>query len=193
MKASGRRAVFLAMSAELTGYSEVDLEGTGNVDSFLALFEAQTGPTALVRFWAAAAAVLTHSSPPAREAAMRIDVLPSPTVWPMCVCLISLWYQGYWPALPASWYAGVSTPTPAGWSATQKVVPSAQAYTEQLAFRAAGAHPPGANPTGYGSWSIDPVFGDDVTTAPLHGAGGASIASTVPAASLRTRASRRTP
>ena len=36
----------------------------------------------------------------------------------------------------------------------------AQAYTAQLAYRAAGAHPPGANPTGYGSWSLDPVFGD---------------------------------
>ena len=113
-------------------------------------------------FYDAAMAVLQHGSAAARAEAMRIDVLPSPTVWPLCANLIMLWYQGFWPALPASWYPGTGSPPPKGWSATQKIVPSAQAYTAQLAYRAAGAHPPGANPTGHGSWSIDPVFGDDV-------------------------------
>jgi hypothetical protein len=160
MKVSATRAIFLRFSAELTGYGETDLEGTGNVDTFLALFEQQTGPHALALFYDAVAAVLSRESAAARAEAMRIDVLPSPTVWPMCKNLIWLWYQGFWPALPSSWYAGTGTPTPKGWSANQKIVPSAQAYTAQLAYRAAGAHPPGANPTGYGSWSIDPVFGD---------------------------------
>lgn len=160
MKASAKRAVFLAFSAELTGYSETDLEGTGNVDSFLDLLEQQTGKKPMARFHDAALAVVRHESAHARTEAMRIDVLPSPTVWPMCQSLIVLWYQGFWPALAASWYRGTGTPVPKGWSATQKIVPSAQAYTAQLAFRAAGAHPPGANPTGHGSWAIDPVFGD---------------------------------
>jgi hypothetical protein len=106
--------------------------------------------------------VLQRGSAAARAEAMRIDVLPSPTVWPMCASLIMLWYQGFWPALAASWYSGVGSAKPKGWSDTQKIVPSAQAYTAQLAYRAAGAHPPGANPTGHGSWSIDPVFGDNV-------------------------------
>ena len=162
MKAIAKRTLFLAFSAELTGYTETDLEGTGNVDSFLGVLEQQTGAKAMTLFYAAAAAVLQHGSAAARAAAIRIDVLPSPTVWPMCASLIMLWYQGFWPALAASWYSGVGSPPPKGWSATQKIVPSAQAYTAQLAYRAAGAHPPGANPTGPGSWSIDPVFGDYV-------------------------------
>jgi hypothetical protein len=160
MNARLKRAIFLAFSAELTGYSETDLEGTGNVDGFLALLEQQTGPKPLALFYDTAVAVLRHESEAARAEAMRIDVLPSPTVWPMCQSLIVLWYQGFWPALAASWYSGCGTPAPKGWSATQKITPSAQAYTAQLAFRAAGAHPPGANPTGHGSWAIDPVFGD---------------------------------
>ena len=162
MKASAKRTLFLAFSAELTGYTETDLEGTGNVDSFLGVLEQQTGAKAMALFYDAAAAVLQRGSAAARAEAMRIDVLPSPTVWPMCASLIMLWYQGFWPALAASWYSGVGSAKPKGWSATQKIVPSAQAYTAQLAYRAAGAHPPGANPTGHGSWSIDPVFGDNV-------------------------------
>jgi hypothetical protein len=160
MKGSAKRAVFLGLSAELTGYSETDLEGTGNVDTFHALLEAQTGSKVMALFYAAGAAVLRHTSEAARAEAMRIDVLPSPTVWPMCQSLVTLWYQGLWPALPASWYAGTGTSTPKGWSPAQQIVPSAQAYTGQLSYRAAGAHPPGANPTGHGSWALDPVFGD---------------------------------
>jgi hypothetical protein len=166
MKASTKRAVFLAFSAELTGYNETELEGTGNVDSFHTLIESQAGTKAMALFYDAAVAVVRHESSATRAEAMRIDVLPSPTVWPMCASLITLWYQGFWPALPSSWYSNVGTSTPKGWSPTQQIVPSAQAYTAQLAYRAAGAHPPGANPTGHGSWSIDPVFGD----AADHGA-----------------------
>ena len=102
MKASAKRPLFLAFSAELTGYSETDLEGTGNVDSFLGVLEQQTGAKAMTLFWDAAAAVLQHGSAAARAEAMRIDVLPSPTVWPMCASLIMLWYQGFWPALAES-------------------------------------------------------------------------------------------
>jgi hypothetical protein len=162
MQASARRALFLAFSAELTGYSETDLEGTGNVDSFHALFEAQAGPTALGFFYESAATVLRHPPGPARAATMHVDVVATPRLWSMCAALITLWYQGFWPALPAAWYGALGTPTPEGWTPAQKIVPSAAAYTEQLAFRAAGAHPPGAHPTGYGSWAIDPVFGDMV-------------------------------
>jgi hypothetical protein len=103
MKANTKRAVFLAFSAELTGYNETDLEGTGNVDSFHALIESQTGAKAMLLFYDAALAVLRLESAAARAEAMRIDVLPSPTVWPMCTSLITLWYQGFWPALASSW------------------------------------------------------------------------------------------
>ena len=61
---------------------------------------------------------------------------------------------------PASWYQGANSPVPPGVTPGTPATLPAQAYTAQLAYRAAGAHVPGANPTGYGSWSLDPVFGD---------------------------------
>jgi hypothetical protein len=111
-------------------------------------------------FYAAAADVVQAEGPAARAEAMRIDVLASPTVWPLCQAIVSLWYLGTWTTPAAAWYLGAGGTVPAGVTPGSTVVPSAQAYTAQLAYRAAGAHPPGANPTGHGSWSLDPVFGD---------------------------------
>jgi hypothetical protein len=158
------RTVFLAFSAELTGYSEIDLEGTGLVDAYQSLVEQQAGAKITEMFYAAAGAVVSHQKEKARARAMRIDVLASPTIWPLCSALIVLWYQGSWTTLPASWYAGAGSTAPKGVTPGQTFVPSAQAYTAQLAYRAAGAHPPGANPTGFGSWGIEPVFGDHAGT-----------------------------
>lgn len=160
MNTSERRAIFLALSAELTGYSELDLEATGNVDVYHALVDEQCGPRICDMFYTAAEDVVQAKGPQARAEAMRIDVLASPTVWPLCQGIITLWYLGAWNTPAAAWYHGAGAQPPAGVTPGRSIVPSAQAYTAQLAYRAAGAHPPGANPTGYGSWSLDPVFGD---------------------------------
>lgn len=160
MNASATRAIFLGISAELTGYSETDLESTGNVDAYHALVGQQIGPAIADMFYAAAADVVRATGAAARADAMRIDVLASPTVWPLCQWIVMLWYLGSWTSPPKSWYVSAGSTPPDGVTPGNPVTLAAQAYTEQLAYRAAGAHPPGANPTGYGSWAIDPVFGD---------------------------------
>ncbi len=157
------RSTFLRFSAELTGYNAVALEGTGLVDEYQHLLDSQVGKSIAAQFYATAEGVLGHRGAKARERSMRAEILDSQIFWPLAAALIVLWYQGFWAPLPATWYqdARVKVPksvTPGG----AKIVPSAQAYTQQLAYRAAGAHPPGANPTGFGSWAIPPVFGDDV-------------------------------
>ncbi|MGE0352799.1 MAG: hypothetical protein AB7I33_14080 [Gemmatimonadales bacterium] len=156
------RRTFLQFSAELTGYEEVVLEGSGLVDEYQALLERQAGPAVTDRFYATARRVLRVKDAQARAKAMRIDVMASPILWPLATALIVLWYQGSWTTPPASWYALAQTPPPKGVTPGHTFVPSARAYTAQLAYRAAGAHPPGANPTGFGSWALDPVFGDDL-------------------------------
>ena len=143
------RETFVEFSAELTGYSATDLEGTGLVDAYLTLADDQLGSAFMATFFTNARLVLRHRGPAARAKAMRIVILASPTLWPAAAALITLWYTGSW-----------TTPAPAGAPPNKAIVPSAQAYEQQLAFRAAGAHPPGASPTGHGSWAIPPVFGD---------------------------------
>jgi len=61
MTPSAKRAVFLAFSAELTGYGETELEGTGNVDTYQALVEQQAGPIICDMFYAAAEGVVQAS------------------------------------------------------------------------------------------------------------------------------------
>jgi hypothetical protein len=166
---NANRSTFLAFSAELTGYGEIELEGTGLVDAYQALLEEQAGRAIAKQFYEVAGRVVGHRTAAGRAEAMRIDVLPSPTLWLLASTLIVLWYQGSWTTPPASWYAGAGSAPPKGVTPGRTFVPSAQAYTAQLAYRGAGAHPPGANPTGFGSWSIAPVFGDR-----HHPPGGAS-------------------
>jgi hypothetical protein len=113
-------------------------------------------------FYAAAGGVVRANGAAARADAMRIDAMASPTVWPLCQWIISLWYLGTWTTPATSWYQGAGSAVPSGITPGAPVTLTAQAYTAQLAYRGAGAHPPGANPTGYGSWALDPVFGDFV-------------------------------
>jgi hypothetical protein len=156
------RRTFLELSAELTGYSATDLEGTGLVDAYLALFGQQVNAATLELFYSTARRILAHKTERARAHAMRVDLLASPTLWPMATMLVQAWYTGAWTSLPKSWYAFTGQPHPKGITPGATNVVSAQSYEQQLSYRAAGAHPPGARPTGHGGWSIPPVFGDAV-------------------------------
>ncbi|MBC7894635.1 MAG: hypothetical protein H7066_04435 [Cytophagaceae bacterium] len=156
------RRSFLDLSAVLTGYSATDLEGTGLVDDYQALLEGQVGPTVTALLYSTARRVLGHASEPARAHAMRVEILASPTLWPICTMLIQVWYTGAWTNLSAAWYAFVGEQPPKGVTPGASHVPSAQSYELQLSYRGAGAHPPGARPTGHGGWSIPPVFGDAI-------------------------------
>lgn len=157
---NGSRRTFVALSAELTGYSEVDLEGTELVDQYRALVERQVGRAVTRELETVARLVLRRKPGQARARAMRVDLLASPLLGPVALAIVTLWYLGSWKVLPATWYALAGTKPPGGAVPGSSIVPSAAVYTRQLAFRAAGAHPPGAAPTGYASWSIPPVFGD---------------------------------
>lgn len=169
------RRTFLELSAEVTGYGEGDLEGTGLVDDYQALVAQQVGSGVMAQLHDAARRVLRHEGETAREAAMRVDILASPILWPVVSSLIQLWYTGSWSSMTAGWYALARVAVPAGVTPGHTFVPSMESYIQQLAYRGAGAHPPGANPTGFGSWSIPPVFGDVIPPkSPRPARGGAT-------------------
>jgi hypothetical protein len=160
-----RRNAFLGLSAELTGYSPLDLEGTGLVDQYFGMVQREIGDDVAQVLYNTANAVLELKGE-TREHEMEIQIISSPLFWPVCQSLIALWYLGQWTRMSGNWYkyfAGIKPPPsspvkniPPGGS----FVPSALAYTEQLSYRGAGAHPPGAHPTGFGGWGLDPLFGD---------------------------------
>jgi hypothetical protein len=155
---NANRLIFLRLSEEVTGYSTADLDGTGMVDAFRTVIEGALGDTLTLDFYGLASAVIEPSDPVQREDVMRTKVLPSPVFWPVVSGLISLWYLGTWATLPDSWYAATGLKKPVAGEPGFGGVVSPQSYVEQLSYRTAGAHTPGAKPTGYGSWSIPPVF-----------------------------------
>ncbi len=158
------RQIFLELSSELTGYSSLDLEGTGLVDHYWKLVEYEITPTVVEQLYNKAKTVLGIKNEADRDHAMQINIAASPTLWPVCSALINLWYLGQWTSMSALWYQYYAhTEVPPNVEPSHSFVPLAAAYTEQLSYRAAGAHPPGAHPTGFGSWGMDPVFGDFTT------------------------------
>jgi hypothetical protein len=156
---------FLNLSSELTGYAVIDLEGTGLVPLYQNLVENEIGKQVTAFLYDTSKSVFGHNTAEERVRAMRIDIMASPTLWPICKGLIMLWYYGQWTSMSAVWYRYYARVAPGPHIIPNKtIVPSTEAYTQQLSYKAAGAHPPGAHPTGFGSWGLDPVFGDFITT-----------------------------
>lgn len=162
------RNTFLDLSSELTGYSPIELEGTGLVDLYFTLVNHEMGKDGSEILHSAAQSVLKFEGE-ARDHAMQVEIIASPLLWPVCQSLVVLWYQGQWTRMSGNWYkyfAGIKPPPSKPVKNVEpgkSFVPSAQAYTEQLSYRGAGAHPPGAHPTGFGGWGLDPLFGDFTT------------------------------
>ena len=65
-----------------------------------------------------------------------------------------MWYLGSWFPPPESWFAAYTKVKQN--DSLQRVV-SAVTYKEGLVWKAIGAHPPGAKPPGFGSWSKPPA------------------------------------
>jgi hypothetical protein len=153
-----KRETFINFCAEITGYSGFDLEGTGNVDTFQQLMEAVLGPQLASEFYQLAEDVVCVDDPANRENTIRDSFSPRSKFWPVVSSLIELWYLGVWTQLPDEWYAATGLPIPGPNDSGRTHTPSALAYIEQLSYRAADAHTPGAKPTGFGSWSTRPLL-----------------------------------
>lgn len=153
---SARRHRFLQFCSDITGFSPFQLEGTGLVETYLGLLDGVLGPHA-ARFDQLVATVI--AVPPAeRESVLQTALSCLDLNTPVIRGLISLWYLGVWNQLPDDWYAAAGLPKPGPADPGRTHVPNSAAYIEQLSYRVAGAHPPGARPTGFGSWSLPPVF-----------------------------------
>lgn len=154
MSDSTRVKVFLGLSAELTGFSEFDLQGTGETASYLDAAIAAVGEPVLDDLLSAHSAV--DGSPEERTTQLRQQILGDPKLGPVARNIIKMWFSGVWNQLPAAWvsrYGIASQP-----NASYAVRPSS--YAEGLLWKTIGANPPGARAPGYGSWAEPPRIPD---------------------------------
>lgn len=143
---------FIALSAALTGYAELDLVATGVADALWDTLVGIVGSPVAGEFLSACEqAFAASSSLDQLEAALRADVLAHPKFGPLARNVIALWYLGQWNQLPTAWADAH------GRSAGDVThIVSSQAYVESLVWPTFGAHPQGAKAPGFGSWAEPP-------------------------------------
>jgi hypothetical protein len=142
-----RQQLFVDMSAALTGFSAIQLRGTGMAPGYLAELDAILSEGFVDE-------LLSTFPRPARGAEAvepgAVDtVLDHPDWGPPARAITIMWYCGTWSQLPDAWRAEHG----AAPGDTNHVV-SAAAYQAGLQWVAAGAHPIGARQQGFGSWSF---------------------------------------
>lgn len=138
---------FVETSSRLTGFSSLELFGTGVVDLYLRTLE-EIIPERLL------SPLLTRTCALPKEGleqALQAQILSCPDLGPVAKNLTMLWYTGSWTALPDDWH------TRNGRSALDTThVISTASYQAGLQWKVMGAHAPGSNPLGYGSWALPP-------------------------------------
>jgi hypothetical protein len=128
---------FLHLSTELTGFSRVELLGTGVAERLFEALESILADGVLDE--------LTEH----RQSAEA--VLADVKLGPVARNIILAWYTGTWTALPVGWHASYGV---GSGDRTHVLFP--EAYVAGLQWLAAGAHPAGARQQGYGAWSVSP-------------------------------------
>lgn len=144
---------FLRLSEALTGFSRVDLLGTGLARTYLDTLTGVVGSVAAGELLLAGDEVIGDARPddPRVVAGLAKRVVGDPRLGPLARNVIRMWYIGTWSQLPAGW--GDDRGAPA--DDVTRVV-SAAAYKEGLVWRAFGTHPPGAKQPGFGTWANPP-------------------------------------
>jgi len=124
---------FVKLSAALTGFDRVELLGTGQAPAYFDWVTRHTDLLTLQALWPIARGPLT-------EADLQTLLAHAP-LGAIARQINFLWYTGQWkdPFMP-----GFAAPT---------TVISPAAYEAALVWRAAAAHPMGAQQMGFGSWS----------------------------------------
>jgi Membrane bound FAD containing D-sorbitol dehydrogenase len=132
---------FLDLSSYLTGFSKIDLLGTGMLDVYFNKFVAAVGITGSKSFWQQANAILGESQGKEAQAAdlIRQRLMGDPDSAALAKKIIIMWYTGSWPD-----------------DQMNSTVISAEAYMQSLMWTVFQAHVPGARQPGYGSWSLSP-------------------------------------
>jgi hypothetical protein len=149
-----RLAHFLALSAVLTGFEQVELQGTGLAVTYYQAFTGIVRPEICEELWKLSSKIIdgNRHDEGALNKAIRREVLASLEFGPLAINIIQMWYLGSWIKLPVAWSKQFGTSA----GDDTKVI-SAEAYKQSLIYDVMAAHPPGAKQPGFGSWSEPPA------------------------------------
>jgi hypothetical protein len=139
------RDAFLSLSAYLTGFERIELQGTGMLDEYYTRVSTAIDEVHLERLWSITRDLDAMAGNPGEltnlSAEIKRLIMDNEELGSIGKNIIKLWYRGDWPDSGAKF--GVS-------------YTSARAYQEGLIWKAMRAHPPGAKQPGFGSWSTRP-------------------------------------
>jgi hypothetical protein len=152
--------VFRAISSHLTGYSEVELEGTGMLTDYFTTLMKEQDHEGVRKFLLKADEILNLGKAKEIEAAIKRHFIELPlTAWQSNPPFDELSYQGLAQRITILWYTGVwTTMNWLGKKSQQErtAIINARAYAQGLVWLTAETHPAGAKQPGYGSWSRRP-------------------------------------
>ena len=145
--------LFIDLSVALTGFTRLDLLGTGVAQEYYDEVVGIVGEDICGYLWAASARAIEPEGRDSDELekAIRETILSDPKLGPVARNIIKMWYLGSWERLPETW-RGTYGDNVKG----EDHVVSGHAYKEGLVWVAMEAHPMGAKQPGYGTWSLPP-------------------------------------
>ncbi len=135
--------LFLRISTYLTGFNEVELQGTGMVQTYYDVVQKKMGQETLTCFYEAIDGIFQQNKTEAQiNEAIAAQLIPDAAYNGLAKKMITMWYEGNWIEDAATFNAEVI---------------SAESYIQGLMWEAAETHPPGAKQPGFGSWAQLPL------------------------------------
>ena len=148
---------FVGFSAALTGFGEVDLQGTGQAEEYRTTVAEAVGEEILAELleaWGRVSDEAQGDDAGAVAKLLRRDIFSDPKLGPVARNIVKMWYVGIWYELPPAWINE--------YGALEKnytFTVSASAYVSGLLWPAVGGNPPGARGPGFASWTGPPRLG----------------------------------
>ncbi len=149
---------FLAISSLLTGYSEVELEGTTMLEDYFRALMQEHDQQGVREFLVKAqeAVELWKRAVAALQEILKLNSAPAAPTPPFD----QMSYQGLGPRISLLWYLGSWTTMNGKESRSESdrtAILSDRAYQNALMWLTAETHPAGAKQPGYASWSEPPL------------------------------------
>ncbi|MDB5347062.1 MAG: hypothetical protein JWP89_5439 [Schlesneria sp.] len=136
--------LFLEFSAAITGYSQFQLQGTGQAELYFSTLIEVVGAGVVSEMLGVYRDIASHEY---LDEMLKQHIFADARWGPIARNVIKLWYVG-------TWYQLDKFPNAVDF----KRIVSPIAYTEGLLWRTIGANPSGAKAPGYGSWANPPTI-----------------------------------